>query len=126
MSLPADVLIVEDDPLIALDFEETVLELGVGSARTASTVARACELIAERAPDFAFLDVELMREKSFVVAEKLEALGVPFAFVTGHARESIFPAKFSQRPILPKPYPRDALENLLRDWRGVNEGNAGG
>lgn len=39
--------------------------------------------IAARAPDFALLDVELSREKSFVVAERLAALNIPFVFVTG-------------------------------------------
>ena len=72
--MPADVLIVEDDPMIALDFEDTILGFGVKTVRTASSVAKALEMIAGRAPDFALLDVGLVREKSFAVAERLEAL----------------------------------------------------
>ncbi len=47
-ALPNDVLIVEDDPLIALDFEDTILGFGVKTVRTAGNVARALEMIAER------------------------------------------------------------------------------
>ena len=38
--MPGDVLIVEDDPIIALDFEDTILGLGVKTVRTAGSVAR--------------------------------------------------------------------------------------
>ena len=62
-ALPNDVLIVEDDPLIALDFEDTILGFGVKTVRTAGSVARALEMIADRAPDFALLDVGLVRER---------------------------------------------------------------
>ena len=33
--MPGDVLIVEDDPIIALDFEDTILGFGVKTVRTA-------------------------------------------------------------------------------------------
>ena len=62
-ALPNDVLIVEDDPIIALDFEDTILGFGVKRVRTAASVARALELIADRAPDFALLDVGLVRKR---------------------------------------------------------------
>ena len=51
--LPGDVLVVEDDPIIALDFEDTILGFGVKTVRTAGTVVRALQLIEERVPDFA-------------------------------------------------------------------------
>jgi CheY-like chemotaxis protein len=75
--LPAHVLIVEDDPIIALDFEDTIRGFGVETIRTAASVAAALELIADRAPDFALLDVGLVREKSFAIAERLDALKIP-------------------------------------------------
>lgn len=112
--LPGDVLIVEDDPIIALDFEDTILGFGVKRVRTAASVARALELIADRAPDFALLDVGLVHEKSFAVAERLDALKIPFAFVTGYGAVGAFPAAWSGRPTLPKPCSTDALEAMLR------------
>jgi DNA-binding NtrC family response regulator len=116
--MPGDVLIVEDDPIIALDFEDTILGFGVKTVRTVGSVAKALEMIAERAPDFALLDVGLVREKSFAVAERLEAMKVPFAFVTGYGVHSAFPAVFAGKPTLPKPYSTDALHALLKQQSG--------
>jgi CheY-like chemotaxis protein len=112
--LPDDVLIVEDDPIIALDFEDTVLGLGVKTVRSAGSVARALQLIAERAPDFALLDVGLVREKSFAIAERLDALKIPFAFVTGYGADIKLPEVFADRPRLAKPYSTPALQAALR------------
>jgi CheY-like chemotaxis protein len=112
--MPDDVLIVEDDPIIALGLEDTIFGFGVATVRTAASVARALEMIAERAPDFALLDVGLVREKSFAVAERLEALKIPFVFVTGYDAADAFPAKFANQPKLHKPCSTEALEQVLR------------
>jgi DNA-binding NtrC family response regulator len=111
---PDDVLIVEDDPIIALDFEDTILGLGVKTVRTAGTVTKALELIAERAPDFALLDVGLVREKSFAVAERLDELQIPFAFVTGYGADVRLPAAYAHTPRLPKPCATDALTAVVK------------
>jgi CheY-like chemotaxis protein len=111
---PDDVLIVEDDPIIALDFEGMMAGFGVKTVRTARSVARALELIADRAPDFALLDVGLVREKSFAIAERLQALQVPFAFVTGYGATGVFPVAFAHLPRLPKPCSAAALAAVLR------------
>ncbi len=116
--MPNDVLIVEDDPIIALDFEDTLLGFGVKTVRTAASVAKALAMIDERPPDFALLDVGLIREKSFAVAERLEALKIPFAFVTGYGADARLPAAFANKPRLPKPYSTDALKALLNQRAG--------
>lgn len=113
-ALPHDVLVVEDDPLIALDFEDTILGFGVKTVRTAASVARALEMIADRAPDFALLDIGLIREKSFAIAERLDALNIPFIFVSGYGDDAVLPAAFAHTPKLAKPYSTDALEALLK------------
>ena len=117
-ALPNDVLIVEDDPIIALDFEETILGFGVKTVRTAGGVARALEMIADRAPDFALLDVGLVREKSFAIAERLDALKIPFVFVTGYGAHVRLPAALANKPRLPKPYSSDALLAVLKGRSG--------
>jgi len=111
--MPADVLVVEDDPIIALDFEDTILGFGVKTVRTAANVARALDMIADRPPEFALLDVGLIREKSFAVAERLEALKIPFAFVTGYGADARLPAALTAKPRLPKPCSTDALQAIL-------------
>src|SRR6186997_3678703 len=111
--MPNDVLVVEDDPIIALDFEDTILGFGVKTVRTAANVAKALDMIADRPPQFALLDVSLIREKSFAVAERLEALKIPFAFVTGYGPDVRLPAAFNGKPRLPKPSSTEALRALL-------------
>lgn len=113
--MPSDVLVVEDDPIIALDFEDTILGFGVKAVRTAANVAKALDMIADRPPDFALLDVGLIREKSFAVAERLAALQIPFAFVTGYGADARLPVAFASKPRLAKPYSTDALQELLLD-----------
>jgi DNA-binding NtrC family response regulator len=112
--VPDDVLIVEDDVIIALDFEETILGFGVKTIRTAGNVSRALEMIADRAPDFALLDVGLVREKSFAVAERLDELQIPFAFVTGYAADVRLPAAYAHTPRLPKPCAAEALAAVVK------------
>ena len=116
--LPRDVLVVEDDPIIALDFEDTILGFGVKTVRTAGNVTRALQLIKERAPDFALLDIGLGSENSLAVAERLEVLGIPFAFVTGYGVDAAIAAPFAQKPRLPKPFTTDAIEAALRRGTG--------
>ena len=113
--MPSDVLVVEDDPIIALDFEDTILGFGVKTVRIAGSVAKALDLIAERAPDFALLDVSLIHEKSFAVAERLETLHIPFAFVTGYGADARLPPALASKPRLAKPYSTDALHALLKE-----------
>ena len=112
--IPVDVLIVEDDPIIAIDFEDRLLGFGVRKVRTVGSVAQALNAINARAPDFALLDVELIREKSFAIAERLAALEIPFVFVTGYGAETSIPAQFAARPRLQKPCSSDALEMALQ------------
>jgi CheY-like chemotaxis protein len=120
--VPDDVLIVEDDPIIALDFEDTIVGFGVKTVRAAGSVARVLEIIAERSPDFALLDVALAREKSFAVAERLDGLKIPFVFVTGYGAGVRLPAALARRPRLPKPCSTDALGAMLRSWAGTPKG----
>ncbi|MDE5444997.1 response regulator [Bradyrhizobium sp. CSA207] len=111
---PADVLIVEDDPIIAIDFEDRLHGFGVKSVRTVGSVAQALAAIAARPPDFALLDVELNRENSFAIAERLAALKIPFIFVTGYGAETRIASDFVNRPRLQKPCSSEALEAALR------------
>jgi CheY-like chemotaxis protein len=86
----------------------------VKTVRAAGSVAKALAMIAERAPEFALLDVGLVHEKSFAIAERLQELKIPFIFVTGYGAETRLPAAFADTPRLPKPCPPEALQALLR------------
>jgi CheY-like chemotaxis protein len=111
---PAAVLVVEDDPIIAIDFEDRLIGFGVMTVRSVGSVAQALEAIASQPPDFALLDVELIRETSFAVAERLLALKIPFVFVTGYGAEARIPPELAGQPRLQKPCSSEALEAALK------------
>ena len=81
---PSRVLLVEDNPLIALDAEETLHGLGVAAVAIAGSSDVALALIAADPPECALLDFNLGGETSEPVARELARRGIPFAFVTGY------------------------------------------
>ena len=114
VDLPQDVLVVEDNMIIALDAEGALRRAGVPSVRVAGTVAQAMKEIADKTPNFALLDINLGRETSFSVAEHLHSLGVRFAFTTGYGEDIAFPPKLLGVPRVRKPYTGDSLLAVMR------------
>ncbi|TBR27864.1 MAG: response regulator, partial [Reyranella sp.] len=112
--LPKDILVVEDNMIIALDAESSLLRAGIETVRVASSVAQAMRAIATRPPDFALLDINLGRETSFAVAEHLDSLRIPFVFTTGYGEDIAFPPKLLGVPRIRKPYTGDALLMAMR------------
>ena len=96
------ILIVEDDPFVALDLECIVRESADAEICTASTLAEArrcaCEPI-----DFAFLDIDMPDGKIFPVAAELRRRRVPFAFVSGELLSEV-PHMLRDAPFISKPY----------------------
>ena len=86
------VLVVEDEPLIAMLVQEWLEELNCSVVGPAASVTGALELIAGVELHGAVLDVSLGKEKSFPIADELRKRGVPFAFATGYGIEGWTPA----------------------------------
>jgi CheY-like chemotaxis protein len=99
----------------ALDTEEVMQRLGVATVRIASGVADALKTIDEQKPDFALLDVNLGVETSFEIAERLQALKVPFAFATVYGEQIAFPKEFAAVPKIRKPYSTETLRATLQN-----------
>ena len=108
------ILIVEDEPFIALTLEDMLDELGFALAGTVSQVAEAIDLIGREPVDCALLDVNLGSEKIDPVADLLASRGCPFIFTTGYGRSGI-PNGHAERPVLQKPFRMDDLANVLRE-----------
>lgn len=109
------ILILEDDPLIALDLQLIVEGCG-------HEVVHLCESLAELrdhlddGPDFAFLDVDLPDGKSYELAARLDERRVPFAFVSG-SRPGELPEHLRHAHFIPKPYSHAAIRNSLAGER---------
>lgn len=113
MSAPQHILIVEDEPLIAMMIEDFLDALGKTHAGSADSVASALGLIAAGGVDAAILDVNLRGgETSFPIAETLAARGIPFVFATGGSHDCVG-EDWRDRPTLAKPFTMDGVARAL-------------
>ena len=85
----ARILIVDDEPLIAMLTEEWVVDLGHTPVGPAHGLKAALDLVATSDIDGAIIDVTLGRESAYPLAEVLAARGIPFVFATGHSEADI-------------------------------------
>lgn len=119
MTDPLRILVVEDEPLIAMVIADYLEELGHGVSGNADSVEAALALVADGGFDAAILDVHLRGgEPSWAVADALRAAAKPFLLATGgHVQPP--PARFADAPVLTKPFTaegvRAGLDGLLGD-----------
>jgi CheY-like chemotaxis protein len=108
------ILVVEDEPLLAMLTEECLTELGHEIVGSAATVDQALATIDTTPLDFALLDFTLADEAtSAPVAVRLQADGVPFVYLTGH-RSLPLGGEVPVAPLLTKPFTIDQLDKALR------------
>ncbi len=105
------VLIVEDDGLLAMELDMVLSDSGAVVIGPARTVAESLAAIEEQV-DFAVLDVNLGRESSGPVADRLEADGTPFLYLSGHDATKL-PERHRTRPLVGKPFAERELLALI-------------
>lgn len=113
------ILVVEDDPLLAMDLEWTLKQAGYAVIGPAITTAEAFDLLHRHTPDLIILDLNLGNEMAFPVADHLAKAGLPFLILSGHSRGMV-PAQHRGRPFVQKPC---AAETLLRKVRAMLNGS---
>lgn len=107
-------LIVEDQLLIAIDLEQILEDVGVTVLNTLTSSRDALEFLADSAPDFAILDVNLGQGTSEPIARLLAGRQTPFLFATGYGDDGAIPEDMTGVPIIRKPFERDALLDKLK------------
>ncbi len=107
-------LLVDDDPILAILVADWLSESGCEVVGPARTVKAALELVEKEgeALDGALLDVALDRGDSYPVADALALLGVPYAFVTGHGLGGLAPG-YRDVPVLTKPFQSEDLQRTI-------------
>lgn len=110
------ILIVEDEPLIAMAAEDMLLELGFDVTGIASSNHAAAEMLEKICPEYALLDINLGTEKVFPTADILHARGTKLIFTSGGDGSDII-GDLCKHPIVPKPYHFGHLEKVLNDLR---------
>lgn len=105
------ILIVEDEPLIAMTVEDMILELGAIPVGPAANVTEGLRLAAHEPLDAALLDVNLNGSRSDEIAQALMARGIPLIFATGYGRSGV--DSFPDTPVITKPFRADTLAQML-------------
>lgn len=112
MSGARSILIVEDEPLIAMMLEDFLDSLGHTVAGTCDTLAAALDRVDEGGFDIAIIDVNLNGERVWPVADRLAERGVPYVLATGGHIDPP-PEAHASVPVLSKPFTLDAIEPAL-------------
>ena len=112
MSASRSILIVEDEPLIAMMLEDFLDSLGHRVVGTVDSVQDALARVEQGGFDVAIIDVHLKGEHVWPVADGLTQRGIPFILATG-GHISPPPAEHANAPVLAKPYTLDAVEPAL-------------
>jgi DNA-directed RNA polymerase specialized sigma24 family protein len=111
--LATRVLIIEDEPLIAMDLESIVEDLGHHVVGVARAKRQAIALASERQPELILADIQLADGSSGIdaVNEILGGTTKPVVFITGHP--GIYLGSAANRPepafLLQKPFSPDAV-----------------
>ncbi len=113
--IATDVLIIEDEPLIAMEIESLVEDLGHRVIGIARTQAEAVTIARNRCPGLVLADIQLADGSSGLdaVNDILDTIEAPIIFITA------FPEKFltGERPepafLISKPFMPDTVKALI-------------
>jgi CheY-like chemotaxis protein len=109
------VLIIEDEPIIALDIEAMVEELGHDVTGIARTHKEAITLVRTRRPGLVLADIQLADGSSGLdaVNEILNSIDVPVIFITAYPERLLTGNKPEPAFLITKPFQPDAVKAAI-------------
>ena len=93
------VLVVEDEPVLAMKLEEMLKAIGCAVVWHATGVTEALTMMRQHRPDCAVLDLYLTGEMAYPIARWLESERIPFVFAKGYGRRTIL-GDWASRPAI--------------------------
>jgi DNA-binding response OmpR family regulator len=108
------ILILEDDPLLALDLEDFFTELGAKVIGPVSSVEQALQAVSTGV-DGAVLDLNLRGVYSYPVIEALAKAGTPLVVCSGYAELPDTRTELTDIVLLPKPCDLRVLQARLAE-----------
>ncbi|WP_334149354.1 response regulator [Hyphomicrobium sp.] len=107
------ILVVEDEPLVALLVADILQEAGCTVVGPAYDVSTALRFFEYDSPDAAVLDINLGNDQtSAPVADVLERAGIPFIYATGYGAAALR-LKDRHKPRIDKPFDKQTLLRTL-------------
>jgi len=110
--LVSRVLIIEDEPIIALDLENLVTELGHEVVATAATSEQAVEIALKTRPGLILADINLGEGGSGLdaVSKILDSFDVPVIFVTAYPEKLLTGERPEPTYLIAKPFLPEAVQ----------------
>ncbi|MBY0613085.1 MAG: response regulator [Beijerinckiaceae bacterium] len=110
-----DVLIIEDEPMIALDIESLVQDLGHSVIGIARTHTEAVKIIQEKRPGLILADIQLADGSSGLEAvnEILGSFNVPVIFITAYPERLLTGDRPEPAFLITKPFQTDAVKAAI-------------
>jgi DNA-binding response OmpR family regulator len=114
------ILVVENEPLIAMDVEAMLQAMGAHRIHYALTCKDALEWIDGNDPDIAVLDLHLRDGPCTVIAERLAARTIPFVVYSGDTPTSTDQGELIAQAVwITKPCTQDELTDALQRASGL-------
>jgi len=110
----ARILLVEDSFFIMMELEAALLDAGA-EAVCCRTVGEALSTLEAQPVSAAVLDVQLDRETSESVAERLVRKNIPFVFYTGQLETAPMHDDWPNCRVISKPAPRETIVRAVVD-----------
>ncbi|WGM37436.1 response regulator [Caulobacter sp. NIBR1757] len=113
--LATDVLIIEDEPVIAADIEALVRELGHNVIDIAATRTEALEAIAKKQPGLVLADIQLADGSSGIDAVKdiLGMINVPVIFITAFPERLLTGERPEPTFLITKPFQPETVKAAI-------------
>lgn len=115
MQVATSVLIIEDEPIIALDIEAMVQDLGHEVIGIARTHTEAVALVEKRRPGLVLADIQLADGSSGLdaVNQILTTINVPVIFITAFPERLLTGDKPEPAFLITKPFQPDAVKAAI-------------
>jgi CheY-like chemotaxis protein len=126
--IATDILIIEDEPLIALDIEQIVKDLGHTVTGIARTHREAVELYKKTSPGMILADIQLADGSSGIDAinDILKIASIPVIFITAFPERLLTGERAEPTFLVTKPYNPDMLKALISQALFFNESSTAG
>jgi CheY-like chemotaxis protein len=113
--MATDVVIIEDEPLIALDLEQLVTDLGHRVIRIARTADQAIEAVTKLRPGLVLADIHLADGSSGLdaVNEILRSLSLPVIFVTAFPQRLLTGTRPEPTFLITKPFQAENVKAVI-------------
>jgi CheY-like chemotaxis protein len=113
--MATDVLVIEDEPIIAMDIEDILNSLGHRVTGIARTESQALELAARKRPGLILADIQLADGSSGLdaVAKILQQISVPVIFITAFPESVLTGERPEPAFLISKPYLPDMVKAVI-------------